>query len=109
MQVLASLTGQQINVNQLSRLIGVSSPTIKDWLSVLETSGLIYFLQSYAYLIKINDPLTLEANTFAGAFMETYVMNEIRKSYLNHGKEFQGMYDRDANQNEIDLVLLENV
>lgn len=101
-------------MNQLSRLIGVSSPTIKVWLSVLETSGLIYFLQSYhdvsivkrvgkapkiyftdtglaAYLTKINDPLTLEASAFAGAFMETYVMNEIRKSYLNNGKEFQGM------------------
>lgn len=82
MQVLASLTGQQLNVHQLSKIIGVSAPTIKDWISVLETSGLIYFLQSYqdisvvkrvvkspkvyfsdtglaSYLAKINDAATL--------------------------------------------------
>lgn len=129
MQVLASLTGQQLNVNQLAKVTGVSSPTIREWLSVLETSGIIYFLQSYhdmsvikrvvkspkiyfadtglaAYLAKINDAKTLEASVFAGSFMETYVMNEIRKSYLNNGLQFSGMYYRDTNQNEIDLILL---
>lgn len=131
MQVLASLTGQQLNANNLSRIVGVSSPTIKDWLSVLETSGLIYYLQSYndvsivkrviknpkiyfadtglaAYLAKINDAETLEASAFAGSFMETFVMNEIRKSYINNGRRFNGYYYRDSNQNEIDLVLIEN-
>ena len=76
--------------------------TIQEWLSVLEASGIIYFLQSYndisitkrvskspkiyfsdtglaAYLARINDAKTLEASAFSGAFMETYVMNEIRK------------------------------
>ena len=51
---------------------------------------------------------TLEESVFAEAFMETYVMNEIRKSYLNNGRNFNGMYYRDSNQNEIDLVLLDN-
>ena len=51
---------------------------------------------------------TLEESVFAEAFMETYVMNEIRKSYLNNGRNFNGMYYRDRNQNEIDLVLLDN-
>lgn len=131
MQILASLTAQQLNASTISRAIGVSVPTINEWLSVLEASGIIYFLQSYqdvsitkrvvkapkvyfadtglaAYLARINDAKTLEASVFAGAFMETYVMNEIRKSYLNNGKNFNGMYYRDNNQNEIDLVLLEN-
>lgn len=131
MQVLASLTGQQLNMSTISRAIGISVKTIREWLSVLEASGLIYFVQSYndvsitkrvaktpkvyfadtglaAYLAKINDASTLEASAFAGAFMETYVMNEIRKSYLNNGKSFNGMYYRDNAQNEIDLVLLEN-
>lgn len=131
MQVLASLTAQQLNTSTISRAVGVSIPTINEWLSVLEASGIIYFLQSYhdvsitkrvvkapkvyfsdtglaAYLARINDAATLEASAFAGAFMETYVMNELRKSYLNNGKNFNGMYYRDNNQNEIDLVLLEN-
>lgn len=131
MQLLASLTAQQLNASTISRAVGVSVPTINEWLSVLEASGIIYFLQSYqdvsitkrvvkapkvyfadtglaAYLARINDAATLEASVFAGAFMETYVMNEIRKSYLNNGKNFNGMYYRDNNQNEIDLILLEN-
>lgn len=131
MQILASLTAQQLNASTISRAIGVSVTTINEWLSVLEASGIIYFLQSYqdvsitkrvtkapkvyfsdtglaAYLARINDAATLEASVFAGAFMETYVMNEIRKSYLNNGKNFNGMYYRDNHQNEIDLVLLEN-
>ena len=131
MQILASLTSQQLNVNSISKAVGVSAPTITHWLSILEASGLIYFLQPYndvsiikritkspkfyfadtglaAHLARINDSKTLEASVFAGGFMETYVMNEIRKSYLNNGLQFHGTYYRDSNQNEIDLVLLEN-
>ena len=131
MAVLASLTSQQLNLSTISRAIGVSVPTIREWLSVLEASGLIYFLRSYsetsmlkritkapkiyfadtglcAYLLHISDPATLEKSIFAGAFMETYVMNEIRKSYLNNDKAFNGSYYRDNNQNEIDLILLKN-
>lgn len=40
--------------------------------------------------------------------METFVVNEIRKSYLNNNQEFDAYYYRDNNQNEIDLILLEN-
>ena len=131
MQILASLTGQQLNMSTISKAVGVTVKTIRDWISVLETCGLIYLLQSYndvsivkritrtpkiyfsdtglaAHLAKINDASTLEVSAFAGAFMETYVMNEIRKTYLNNGKNFNGYYYRDSNQNEIDLILLEN-
>lgn len=131
MQVTASLTGQQFNASTISRVVGVSVPTVKEWISVLEACGIIYFVQSYndvsitkrvtkspklyfadtglaAYLTRITDAATLEASAFSGAFMETFIMNEIRKSYLNNGKSFNGMYYRDNNQNVIDLVLLEN-
>ena len=131
MQVLASLTAQEINCNSISKVVEVSSNTIKSWLSVLETSGLVYLLQPYndksinkrvvkspkvyfsdtglaAYLIRIKDYETLLASNFSGAFMETMVINEIRKSYLNSNKQFDGYYYRDSNQNEIDLVILEN-
>lgn len=131
MQILASLTAQQLNSSTISKAVGVSVVTINEWLSVLEASGIIYFMQSYqdtsitkrvskapkvyfsdtglaAFLARINDAETLEASIFAGAFMETFVMNEIRKSYINNGKNFNGNFYRDNHQNEIDLVLLEN-
>ena len=131
MQILASLTGQELNYNSLSKSVEVDAKTIKSWISVLETSGLIYLLQPYndksinkrivkspklyfsdtglaCYLIRVKDSETLLASNFAGAFMETMVINEIRKSYLNNNKDFNAYYYRDSNQNEIDLILLEN-
>lgn len=131
MQVLASLTGQELNYNNMSKSVEVDAKTIKSWVSVLETSGLIHLLQPYndrsinkrvvkspkvyfsdtglaSHLLRIKDPETLLASNFAGAFMETMVINEIRKSYLNNNKDFNAYFYRDNNQNEIDLVLLEN-
>ena len=61
-----------------------------------------------AYLARIYSPENLEISNLSGAFMETYVMNEIRKSYINNGREFLGYYYRDSNQNEVDLILLED-
>ena len=131
MQVLASLSGQQINYASLSKEVEVSAVTIKQWLSVLEASGIVYLLQPYhdssikkritkspkvyfadtglaCYLARFHDAATLLVSSFAGAFMETYTINEIRKSYLNNNREFNAYYYRDNTQFEIDLVLLEN-
>lgn len=131
MQIIASMTAQQLNYNSLAKEVEISAVTIKEWISVLQASGIIYLLQPYnetsikkrvvkapkvyffdtglaSYLIKIKDPETLLASNFAGAFMETYVINEIRKSYLNNNKDFDAYYYRDNNQNEIDLIILEN-
>ncbi len=131
MQILASLTGQQLNYDSLSKEVEVSSTTIKEWISILQASDIIYLLQPYneasikkrvvkspkmyfsdtglaSYLCRIKDAESLYASRFSGAFMETFVINEIRKSYLNNNKEFDAYYYRDNNQNEIDLIILEN-
>ena len=123
LQYLAALTGQQINSSDLS------SNTIQHWLSILESTGLIYFLQPYndisimkrvvksskvyfsdtglaAYLIKMNYPETLRISNLSDAFFETFVVNEIRKTFLNNKEPFHAYYYRDSKQNEIDLVLL---
>lgn len=129
MTVLASLTGQELVMDNLSKIIGVSIPTIKEWVSVLETSGIIYLLQPYneasiikrivkrpkiyfsdtglaSHLAKLQNAKNLASSHFAGAFVETYVMNEIMKSYINNGYEFNAYYYRDNNANEIDLILV---
>ena len=131
MQILASMTSQQINYSSLSKEVEVSATTIKEWISVLLASDIIYLLQPYndhsikkrvvktpkvyfsdtglaCYLARFKDSDTLLASSFAGAFMETYVVNEIRKSYLNNNLDFDAYYYRDSDQNEIDLVMLEN-
>lgn len=129
LQYLASLTSQQINASELGRKIGVSYKTINHWLLILESTGIIYFLQPYndlsiakrvikspkvyfsdtgvaAYLARLNQPETLLISNFSGAFNETFIMNEIRKSFLNNKLPFNAYYYRDVKQNEIDLVLL---
>lgn len=131
MQILASLTVQQLNYASLAKEVEVNAVTIKQWVSVLQASGIIFLLQPYnessikkrvvrtpkiyfidtglaCYLTNLKDPESLLASNFAGAFMETFVVNEIRKSYLNNNKEFDAYYYRDSNQNEIGLILLEN-
>lgn len=131
LQILASLTAQQLNYASLSKEVEVSGVTIKEWISVLITSGIVYLLQPYndssikkrvvkspklyftdtglaCYLTRFNDPATLLASSFAGAFMETFTIGEIRKSYLNNNREFIAYYYRDNSQNEIDLILQEN-
>ncbi|MCD7948648.1 MAG: ATP-binding protein [Erysipelotrichaceae bacterium] len=132
LQYIASLTSQQVNYSDISKNIGVDSKTIKSWISILETSGIVYLLQPYseyklskritkspklyfcdtglaAHLARVNNPEYLMISNLAGAFMETYVMNEIKKSYENNGLKFNGYYYRDNHQNEIDLILIDNM
>ena len=46
-RAVAGRIGQQINFNSLANDVGISQPTAKAWLSVLEASGLVYFLPPY--------------------------------------------------------------
>lgn len=120
-----------MNYSDIAKNVGVDKNTITSWIFILETSGIIYLLQPYseyklskrivkspklyfidiglaAHLAKVYDSQTLMISNLAGAFMETYVMNEILKSYRNNKAIFNGYYYRDSNRNEIDLVIQEN-
>ncbi len=130
MEVLASLTGQELVYETLGKTIGVSKQTITHWTSLLVAGDIIFLLQPYhetstlkrvikrpkiyfkdtglaAFLTKINDPITLQKSIYNGRFVETYIINEIFKTYQNHGQILNAYYYRDFNQNEIDLVFVE--
>lgn len=130
MEVLASLTGQELVVNNLAKALGVSSNTISSWLSALIAGDIVYLLEPYhersvlkrvvrrpklfftdtglaAYLARISNAQTLKNSLFWGHFVETYMVNEIIKSYKNHNKKTNFYYYRDADQKEIDLVMLD--
>lgn len=132
LQHIASLTSQQVNYSDIAKNLSIDYKTVKTWISILETSGIIYLLQPYsehtlskritkapklyfcdtglaAYLARVYDANNLLISNLAGPFMETYVMNEIIKSYQNNNKPFNGYYYRDSNQNEIDLIIQENM
>lgn len=131
LQVVAARTGQLINYENIANEVGVSQPTIKQWISLLETSGIIYILRPYfnssrkrlvktaklyfldtglcAYLSGWNTPEVMEKGAMSGAFFETYVVSEIIKSYWHNGKDLRHFYFyRDANQKEIDILMEQN-
>ena len=126
---IAARTGQEIKYDEISKQIGVSAPTVKSWITILEKSGVIFILRPYysnvtnrlvktpklyfmetglaAYLCRWPNAETLQNGNMDGAFLETFVVSEIVKSYFNAGKPINNLYYyRDIDQKEIDLLIL---
>jgi len=134
---VAARTGEMLNYANIASAIGVSEPTVKNWISILERTGIVYLLQPYSasalsraiktpkvyfrdtglacYLTRWLTADALKNSAVAGNMFETFVISEILKSYSNEGKDyrFNVFYyrgkDRNAsNENEIDLIVEEN-
>lgn len=128
MKYVALRTGCQLDCVEISRSIGIDARTVKSWIAILETSGIIKLLQPYtknvsdrivktpklyfmdtglcAYLCGMPSAEILEKSAFAGAFYETYVVSEIIKSYYNNYKDTSNLYYyRDRDQYEVDLII----
>ena len=131
MQYIAVRTAQELNYSTIAKEIGVDSKTIKNWISILESSGIIYLLQPFSsnlsnriikspklyfmdtglcsYLAKYPNPETLEIGALSGAIFETFVVSEIIKNTANHGLDpkMNLYYYRDKDQKEVDLLYIE--
>ena len=130
MKAAAAQTGQLLDYASMARDVGVAETTIKSWISVLNTSGIIFLLQPYSnnltkralktpkmyfmdtglacYLTRWNNYEALEDGAYAGAIFETYVISEILKSYWHNGKEPFVYFYRDKEKREIDLLIDQN-
>jgi predicted AAA+ superfamily ATPase len=130
MTACAARTGQQVNYADIAKDVGVSAPTVKQWLSILVSAGIVVLIQPYfnnvlkraikspnmyftdtglcAYLTRWDSAKTLEVSAMSGAFFETYAVNEILKSYYNAGKRPPVYYYRDTDGREIDLIIERN-
>lgn len=126
---MAARTSQELKYSEIASAIGISAPTAKEWVSILERSGVIFILRPYynnitsrlvktpkmyfmdtglaAYLCRWPSAETLESGAMDGAFFETYAVSEIIKSYLNAGKQPNIYYYRDVDKKEIDLLIAE--
>ena len=134
MTSVAARTGEMLNYANIAGEVGVSEPTIKNWISVLERTGIVYILQPYSssaltraiktpkiyfrdtglacYLTRWLSPETLMNSAVAGNMFETFVVSEILKSYSNEGRDYRfsifyyrGKDKRSSGENEIDLVI----
>ncbi len=124
---MAARTGQELKYEDIARSIGISSPTAKNWVSILERSGVILLLRPYfsnltnrlvktpkiyftdtglaAWLCRWETADVLKNGAMDGAFLETYVVTEIWKNCLNNGKRPNLYYYRDIDKHETDLLL----
>ena len=127
---VAARCSQMLNVNEIARDADINLKQAKDWMEILETLGIIFYLHPFsnnmlkrlvktpkyyfydtglvAYLTKWSSPETLENGAMNGAILENYVVSEIRKSYLNSGKAPFMYYYRDKDAREIDIILEQN-
>lgn len=126
--ILALRTSQELHYDEIASNVGIDVRTCKKWISILETSGIIYLLQPYlanisnrliktskiyfmdtglcAYLCKWPNPQMLENCAMGGAFFETFIVSEIIKNLQSNGVDPKStvFYYRDIDKKEIDLI-----
>jgi hypothetical protein len=125
--VLASRHGQVVNKTDLAAPLGVSVPTITEWLNVLETTGHVALVPPYfenfgkrlikspklywldsglaCFLLRIATARQLEDSPFAGAIFEGLVASEILKTQLNRGRGRELYFFRDEQGLEVDFLV----
>ena len=126
-RAVACRIGQELNIHSIALDVDISDDTAKRWLGLLEKSEIIFSLHPYSnnllkrvvktpktyffdtglvcYLTRHSTAEILQNSSINGAILENYIVAEIRKSYLNLGKEPYMYYYRDKEQREIDLIL----
>ncbi|MDO5414457.1 MAG: ATP-binding protein [Bacillota bacterium] len=127
MTAVAARCGQMLNIAEIARDADINQKQAKAWLGILETLGIIFYLHPYSnnllkrlvktpklyfyetglvcYLTKWSSAETLESGAMNGAILENYVVSEIKKTYLNCGKEPYMYYYRDKDNKEIDIIM----
>ena len=130
MVAVAARTSQLINYKSIADDAGIDQVTAKNWLNILETLGIIFYLHPYsgnllkrtikspklyfydcglvAYLARWNTVETLMNGAQNGAIVENFVVSEINKGYYNSGLRPHIYYFRNKDGKEIDVLWEEN-
>lgn len=125
-QILAGRIGQIINMEEIGGEVGISSHTVKQWISILEASFIVFRLPPYfenfgkriikspklyfndvglaAYLLGIQNETQLSRDPLRGNLFENAVLLELKKYRFNHGLEPSFFYYRDVQKNEVDVI-----
>ncbi len=126
----ASRTGQMLNPSDFARDANVSPNTAKAWLSVFQASGMVFLLEPFRtnftkrlvkipklyfvdtglclYLTGSSSAETQEAGAMSGPILESWIINELLKSYRQNGCVAPFYYCRDRGGKEIDLLILQD-
>lgn len=127
LEICAGRIGQLINLSEIGNMIGISYQTVNKWISVLETSFIVYTLRPYhqnfnkrivkspklyfydtglaCALLNLRHVDDLNRHFAKGALFENFVINEILKNQLNQNVSPKNYFWNAAGSHEIDLLL----
>ncbi len=125
-QICAIHSGQLLSMDSIARDVGVSAPTIKKWLSILENSYIIHFLEPdtnnlgksivktpklyfvdsglLCHLLRLDSKEELLLSRHKGAVVETFAVAELLKHRMNLGKKPNLTFFRDSKGFEVDTI-----
>ncbi len=126
-ELCAGRTAQLLNYSSLANDCGISQPSAKAWLSILEASFVAFRLPAFhgnlrkrlvkmpklyfydtglvCWLLGIRQPEQLRSHPLRGAIFESWVVSEILKHRINRGERGGLYFYRDRNGAEVDLVI----
>ena len=126
-ELCAGRTAQLLNYSSLANDCGISQPSAKAWLSILEASFIAFRLPAFnanlrkrlvkmpklyfydtglaCWLLRIREPQQLRSHPLRGAIFETWVVSEILKHRANRGETRGLSFYRDRNGVEVDLII----
>ena len=127
LELCAGRTGQLLNYSSLANDCGISQPTARAWMNLLEASFVafrlpafhsnfrkrlvkmpkLYFLDTglACWLLGIRNPEQLRAHPLRGSIFETWVVSEALKHRTNQGMTGGLTFYRDRNGAEADLLI----
>ncbi len=127
LKLCAARVGQPLNVSSLANDADISVPTANAWLSLLESSYILFFLKPYhnnfnkrlikspklyfydtglvSSLLGLENSSQLSTHYLRGDIFENMVVSEIMKKHFFEGKEPQIYFWQDSNKNEVDVLL----
>ena len=122
----ALFSGQMVNYDGIARDLEISAVTVKNWLSILEESYIIHFLEAdtnnlgrnivktpklyfvdpglMCYLLRVESKQELLLDPHKGAAVETMAVAELLKDRYNEGRRAELTYYRDKSGVEVDII-----
>ena len=128
-RLCAGRVGQLLNLSSLSNELGINYKTVRSWISILETSFIVFLLQSHhrnfnkrivkqpklyffdsgllCALLNIQSPEQLSTHYLRGSIFESFIISEYKKHRFHSGQRSNAFFWRNSTGHEIDLLLEE--
>jgi uncharacterized protein len=126
-RLCAARSGQMLNLSSLASDCGISHPTARQWISVLQAGFIIHLLPPHfanfskrlvkspklyfldtgllCYLLRIREPEEITTHALKGPIFETFVLAELYKAFVHQGETPPLYYWRDKTGHEVDFLL----